>query len=237
MVALAPSRRCCRSRLGVGDGGEGAAADGLAGDDREEDLDQVEPGAGGRGEVQVIPGLRASHAVTPGACARRSCHHDVQLTRAGRRWRPVEEGAGTPVAVTLVAGVGDLAGGDLQRREQGGGAVPDVVVGAPLGSPGRSGRIGAVGPAPGSGTSRPRTAPPPSPAGRGTARRRRGSWPPAAGSVENLNDQVDRCRVTRSPCCRRHLVAVRCDPVVPRVPTDRRVSGRPACPPTAARSA
>jgi hypothetical protein len=33
------------------------------------------------------------------------------------------------VGVPVVAGVGDLAGGDLQGREQGGGAVPDVVVG------------------------------------------------------------------------------------------------------------
>ncbi len=33
------------------------------------------------------------------------------------------------VAVVGVAGVGDFAGGDLQRGEQGGGAVADVVVG------------------------------------------------------------------------------------------------------------
>src|SRR5205085_9171499 len=37
------------------DGGEGAAADGLAGDDREEALHQVEPGAAGRHEVQGDP--------------------------------------------------------------------------------------------------------------------------------------------------------------------------------------
>ena len=38
--------------------------------------------------------------------------------------------------VPRLAGAGDLAGGDLQRGEQGGGAVPDVVVGAPLRQPG-----------------------------------------------------------------------------------------------------
>ena len=49
------------------------------------------------------------------------------------------------MAVPRVAGVGDLAGGDLQRGEQGGGAVPDVVVGLPSpAGPGRIGRIGAV---------------------------------------------------------------------------------------------
>lgn len=41
----------------VGDRGEGAAAYGLAGDDAEEDLDQVEPGSRGRGEVQGDPGV------------------------------------------------------------------------------------------------------------------------------------------------------------------------------------
>jgi hypothetical protein len=43
-----------------------------------------------------------------------------------------------------VVGVEDLPGGDVQRGEQRGGAVADVVVGARLGQPGRSGRIGAV---------------------------------------------------------------------------------------------
>ena len=48
--------------------------------------------------------------------------------------------------VPAVAGVGDLAGGDLQRGEQGGGAVPDVVVGALLRQPGlqRQDRRGPV---------------------------------------------------------------------------------------------
>ena len=39
------------------DGGEAAAADGLAGDDAEEDLDHVQPGRRGRGEVRGDPGV------------------------------------------------------------------------------------------------------------------------------------------------------------------------------------
>ena len=38
----------------------------------------------------------------------------------------------------------DPAGGHVQRGEQSGGAVADVVVGAPAGSPGIIGSIGAV---------------------------------------------------------------------------------------------
>ena len=58
--------------VGVDRGGElidaavAAAADGLPGDDREEDLDQVEPGPRGRGEMKGDPGLRASQARTAG---------------------------------------------------------------------------------------------------------------------------------------------------------------------------
>ena len=92
------------------------------------------------------------------------------------------------VPVPGVAGVGDLAGGDLQRGEQRGGAVPDVVVGAP--SP--AGRAAAAasarsGPAPGSGTSRPRTAPRPCPAGSGTGPTTSRTLASSCGSVENLN--------------------------------------------------
>jgi hypothetical protein len=44
-------------------------------------------------------------------------------------------------AVPGVAGVGDFARGDLQGSEQGGGAVPDVVLGA---LPGMSGLLGSI---------------------------------------------------------------------------------------------
>jgi hypothetical protein len=56
----------------------------------------------------------------------------------------LEEGEELLVAVAGLAGRGDLPGGDLQRGEQGGGAVPDVVVRAALGQPRLQRRIGAV---------------------------------------------------------------------------------------------
>ena len=48
------------------DAAEAAAADGLAGDDREEDLDQVQPRPQVGVKCRVILGLRASHARTAG---------------------------------------------------------------------------------------------------------------------------------------------------------------------------
>ena len=50
------------------------------------------------------------------------------------------------MAVAGVAGVGDRAGGHFQGGEQGGGAVPDVVVRVPFGDvrPHRQDRLGSV---------------------------------------------------------------------------------------------
>ena len=73
--------------------------------------------------------------------------HDVQV-RAGMGGGDLfEEAQEFLVAVPGVAGVrGDLPGGDLQGGEQGGGAVPHVVVGAPGGQarPQRQHRGGPV---------------------------------------------------------------------------------------------
>jgi hypothetical protein len=57
----------------------------------------------------------------------------------------LEEVQELAVAVPWLAGVGDRAGGHLQRREQRGRAVPEVVVGAPLG-PARPYRADRLGP-------------------------------------------------------------------------------------------
>ena len=62
--------------------------------------------------------------------------HDVQLDPGVGLGDLLEEGQELGVGVPLVAGIGDLAGGDLQGREQAGSAVPDVVAGGLLGQPG-----------------------------------------------------------------------------------------------------
>jgi hypothetical protein len=55
--------------------------------------------------------------------------HDVQLRARVGLGDLLEELEELGVAVPRVAGVGHLAGGDLQGGEQGGGAVPDIVMG------------------------------------------------------------------------------------------------------------
>ena len=58
----------------------------------------------------------------------------------------LEEGQELGVAMPVKTAAGDLPGGDLQRGEQASDAVPDIIVGAPLGQPRtqRQGRRGAV---------------------------------------------------------------------------------------------
>ena len=63
--------------------------------------------------------------------------HDVQLAAGIGRRDLVEEGQELLVPVALGARLGHLAGGHLQRGEQRGGAVPDVV---------EAGRFGMSGP-------------------------------------------------------------------------------------------
>src|SRR3712207_6839427 len=58
-------------------------------------------------------------------------HHVQPPARIGGGHLP-EKREELLVAVPLGAGVGDPSGGDLQRGEQRGGAVPDVVEGLPL---------------------------------------------------------------------------------------------------------
>jgi hypothetical protein len=72
-------------------------------------------------------------------------HHHLQRPARGGRGDQLEEGQELAVAMPRLAGVGDAAGGHLQGGEQGGGAVAEVVVGAPLDPSWRQGldRLGA----------------------------------------------------------------------------------------------
>jgi hypothetical protein len=114
-------------RLQVGDIGEGAAADGLAGDDAEEDLDHVQPRAACRCEMQCdspVLGQPGSHGrvFVGGVVVADDAQPDVGMCLGDE----FEEGEELDVGVAWVAGVGgDFAGGDVQRGEQAGGAVVD----------------------------------------------------------------------------------------------------------------
>ena len=73
-------------------------------------------------------------------------HHQVQLLVGVGAGDVFEESQKLLMAVAVLADAGDLAGGDVQRSEEGRGAVADVVVGVPLGAVRlhRQHRLGAV---------------------------------------------------------------------------------------------
>ena len=92
------------------------------------------------------------------------------------------------MGVPLVAGVGHLAGRDLQCREQAGRAVADVVVGGFLRQPGPDRqRSGRCGPAPAPGFSRRRRPRPRSRGGLRYSPTTSRTFASSSGSVENLN--------------------------------------------------
>jgi hypothetical protein len=57
-------------------------------------------------------------------------HHQVQLLAGAGAGDLAQEDQELLVAVPVLAAGGDLAGGDVQRREQGRGPVPAIVMGA-----------------------------------------------------------------------------------------------------------
>jgi hypothetical protein len=131
----------------LADVGVAAAADVLAREDREPALDEVHPGGAGGGEVEVDalvadqPALDLGCRVGGGVV-----EHEVQLAGGELAHDPAQEGEELLVAVARLAGGHDLAGGDLERGIEVGGAVSLVVVRAPLGQAGaqRQDRLRAV---------------------------------------------------------------------------------------------
>lgn len=180
------------------------AADCLPVDDPEPDLDKVQPRARRRCEVDVEPRI----LLKPGLDLGESLwvawlHHQVQLPV---RVCAVQVAAGTPG--TPAGGVGLTApvtcpGRDLERREQGGRAMPLVIVCALLRVPDSPSAASArSGPAPESRTSRPHS----TTAFCGGARYRPTTsvtLPTNSGSVENLNvSDLHGCT------CSRHARAI-----------------------------
>jgi transaldolase len=98
----------------VAHGGEAAAPDGLAFDDGEPDLDQVQPGAGGGGEVEVDPRVRRQPRRHFGPLVGGVVvHHQMQLPVGVGPGQVFEEGEELLVAVPVLAQSGDLAGSDF----------------------------------------------------------------------------------------------------------------------------
>jgi hypothetical protein len=126
----------------VGDAGEGAAPDGLPGEDPEEDLNQVRPGAAGRGEMQRDPWVAAA---PPSRSRGRSCRRARAVSLADGPCDLLEDRQEPGVGVPLETGIsGDLAGGDLEGSTQRGGAVALVLVVRRSARPSRSGGLGWV---------------------------------------------------------------------------------------------
>ena len=69
----------------VGDGREAAATQGLAGDDREEGFDQVQPGARGRGEVRAEAKSSDEHLTWTDVTVRGLWHDALRRRLVGGR--------------------------------------------------------------------------------------------------------------------------------------------------------
>ena len=110
------------------------APDLFLGQEREEALDLVEPGGAGRGEVDM-PARMAGQPTLDGRglVGRVIVHHQMDVEVVGDPgFESAQEFEELPAAVTREALPDDLAGGDVQGREERGGPVAYVVVGAPL---------------------------------------------------------------------------------------------------------
>ena len=117
-------------RLELGDGGEGAAADRLLRDDVEPDLDLVEPGGVGGGEVEMIAWPGGQPALDAGVLVGGVVVND-EVDVEVRRHVGVdvfEEAQELLVAMARPSPGEDPAGGDVQDGEEGGGAVADAAV-------------------------------------------------------------------------------------------------------------
>ncbi len=115
----------------LGDGGERGAAQGLTFQDGEPDLDLIEPGRPGRGEVEMYVLVSREPAVVLGLVGVEVVKHDVDLLARIGDDDGVHEGGELDAPPALFVRHADLAAGHLEGSEQGQGAVALVVVAAP----------------------------------------------------------------------------------------------------------
>ena len=113
---------------------EGSPADRFLGDDVEPDFYLVEPGGIGGGEVQVVTGACGQPASDAGVLVSGIVVHD-QVHLESRR----DTGVHVPekfdellVTMAAFALTPHRSGEGVESREQGGGAVPEIVVGHPF---------------------------------------------------------------------------------------------------------
>src|SRR5215218_6115887 len=117
---------------------EGAASNTSGGDLREEPLDLIQPAGTGRGEMHVIPGMADKPPRHLRGFVRPIVVHDhvhLALRRHGRV-DLIEELKQLLMAMPPMTAADHLAGRDIQRGKQRGGAMPNVVMGLSGGNAG-----------------------------------------------------------------------------------------------------
>ena len=112
----------------LGDGMERSAGERLVGQDGEPNLDLVEPGGARRREVEVHVRMTVEPAILLGFVGVEIVEDDVDLPLGMLGHDPVHEieELDAPAAAVMLGA--DLAAGDVEGGEQGGGAVPLVIV-------------------------------------------------------------------------------------------------------------
>ena len=134
--------------LEIADAVMDTALDLLVGEPGEPAFDLVQPGGAGRREVEVIARVAGEPRLDRRGLVRGVIvehQMDVEIGRHGLLDR-AEEFAEFDRTVTLVAAADDVAGGDIQGREQRGRTVTLIVMTTPLNltGPHRQQRLGAV---------------------------------------------------------------------------------------------
>jgi hypothetical protein len=153
---------------------ERPAPDPFPGNLPEPPLHQVQPGRAGWDEVQGEPGMSRQPLDDPGMFMRPVVvQNEVQRpSPRGRSIKLREEPDKLDMPVAVLTTPDDRSVQHVQRREERGRPVPNIVMRLPRRDPGPQ-RQHRRGPTPGFGFSRLHTRPAPSPAGSDTARRHR----------------------------------------------------------------
>ena len=111
--------------------GEAGAGQGFAGEDRKPDLDLVQPGGMGRGKMKMDIGVAGQPAIVFGFVRIQIVQDDVNFSARMFGDGAVHEVQELDPPAPPVMAAPNQAGGDVQGREQGGGAMAFVFVAKP----------------------------------------------------------------------------------------------------------